>query len=625
MERVQLCATENQSKHAERRSREQSVAVAAASYQQHNWQHSDFSGFLFQQNVAILWTVFQTYLRIAKDRPFPSRLEHSGTSERGFKLPVPISRRAGCVPTVVESDMKMGSGSFIYLWMLVHDDSRITRRALHQHKGQSGPAKDLGLSHSLYPSPLAQEADNILSPVFPAYDIRIPLASLRSSMSVTGPPASRSFFLPLPAELLIRIFELATDNPTRNIDLYVELPPFESALPSKVEQQCDDALRTKLAITTACRAFRDICGELLYEDIRVRYGSKTLADILETKTSDNGLPMGSTVKRAVLFPTGSEDENSPVRITHDTRRILSCCPNLRAIFRPRVNVRRTDDAFLKDKTRVSEIEFHLHHLQRVDWSSSPCDDPPVIAQIPQSVWSSPGLRTLSVGVVEWRRFSGMQETETTEIFTHITTLRVRSLDAFGVPGQRLFTLKLPKLKRIVLDQPDSMYALFSIYQYGSQITTLEFGAHSGFLQHDYIAVLLVYCPNATDLYIPIFSMHPTRKNTEGSVPSSYLVTHLCLTAVSGSIPEDMKWDHLLTHFDTLCGPLSRFTNLKKITFFGSEWRELIEDSRVLPILTTLRVRGISLESNNQIANVRLQSGTDSVAACELKARRGEVS
>ena len=56
--------------------------------------------------------------------------------------------------------------------------------------------------------------------------------------------------LPLPAELLVYIFELATVNPVRNIDRFVDLPPFESSAPSDVEQQCDEALKTKLAIAT---------------------------------------------------------------------------------------------------------------------------------------------------------------------------------------------------------------------------------------------------------------------------------------------------------------------------------------------------------------------------------------
>lgn len=444
-------------------------------------------------------------------------------------------------------------------------------------------------------------------------------------MPNAGPPDSHSFVLPLPAELLVHIFELATDNPIRNIDLFVDLPPFESAASSDIEDRCDEALRVKYAIATACRGFRDLISEFFYEDIRVRYGSKTLADMLETRVTGKSALVGSLVKRAVLFPDGSENESGSQSITRDTRSILLCCSNLRAIFRPRLNVpRSTGDTIVDGQPITLATVFPFEHLQRVDWTSSPCDDPPLIAQVPQSVWSSQNLRTLSVGINEWKRFSGMQETETTEIFSHITTLRVRSLDAFGVSGQRLFTMTLPKLRRIVLDQPDSMYALFSIYQYGSQIRTLEFGDHTGFRQHDYISVMLVYCPNSTDLYIPIFSMHPTRMNAPGSHATSYPIEHLCLSAVDRSerkMPEDTKWAHLQAHFDSFCGPQSRFDKIQKVTLFGIEWRTLIKDSRVRDFLATLLSKGISLESNDQMICRYLQPAKGADKAFNLSTER----
>ncbi|EJD08284.1 uncharacterized protein FOMMEDRAFT_164946 [Fomitiporia mediterranea MF3/22] len=380
--------------------------------------------------------------------------------------------------------------------------------------------------------------------------------------------------LPLPAELLLYIFKLATDNVIRDIDRFVDLPPFESIDSQAKDEQCDLALKTKWSITLTCSAFRRLCTDFLYEDIRVRHGSAGLADVLErSEMLAPGAGVGRTVKRAVLFPLEPEDDSAPCdRISKHTRRILACCPNIRAVFRPKVPLSGQCSSGDADSDDTVNVPLEFPSLQRVDWSSCPSDDPPTLSQLPCSIWSSESLKTLSVGVKEWSRFTGMQGTEVTNIFSGIHTLRVRSLDAFGTPGQRLFSLELPSLHRLVLEQPDSMYALFSVVQYGDQITTLEFGLHKGFLEHDYIMVLLVYCPNTTDLYFPIFTTSVTRRNSRG-MSFTHSIKRIVLHAAveeGSEVDEEQKWDHLTSQFESICGEHSRFMKLERITLYGEE-------------------------------------------------------
>ena len=54
------------------------------------------------------------------------------------------------------------------------------------------------------------------------------------------------FLLPLPSELLIDIFALATDNPARRVEDVIDIPPFETIEYKKNLQLCDEALKTKL-------------------------------------------------------------------------------------------------------------------------------------------------------------------------------------------------------------------------------------------------------------------------------------------------------------------------------------------------------------------------------------------
>lgn len=409
--------------------------------------------------------------------------------------------------------------------------------------------------------------------------------------------------LPLPAELLFDIFLMATENPLRDLDRFVDMPPFESVDFLAFEKECSTALKTKHSLALTCFAFKNLSIDLMYEDIRVRYGSSALADILEgTGASFPGSGLGNKVKRAVLFAGELEDESPTFeRVSRDTRRILKCCPNIRAILRPKSTFPKERLTEVQESTNSHDESLLFPSLQRVDWTSCPSDDPPMIAQIPHSVWSSESLISLSVGVKEWSRFTSMQETETTRIFSNIRTLRVRSLDAFGVPGQRLFSLELPCLRRLVLDQPDSMYALFSVVKYSKQIRTLELGLHPGFLEHDYIAILLIYCQDTEDLFFPVFTTRPTRNNDHG-MPHVYSIKRVTLHAAvndESDCDESWKYQQLTEQFETLCGNDTRFVRLEQIILHGSEWKSLVCDPRLRPSLRLASSKGVNVSCTEE--------------------------
>lgn len=405
--------------------------------------------------------------------------------------------------------------------------------------------------------------------------------------------------LPLPAELLIHIFELATHNPVRDIDVLVELPPFESINAGHHEQLCDAALRTKHAITTSCKAFRRLCSVYLYEDIRIRHGANHLADVLEQSVDEKGVGFGDLVKRVILSPTSSGVPS----VYGDTRRIMCLCPNLQILYRPRDSINPDSEAPSHgDIPYCLDVDFPS--LRRVDWLNCPVDALPVVSQFSPSFWSMPTLATLSIGADQWRSWHESSDTDDEVVSLRINThtLRICSLDAFG-PGSRLFIVDLPRLRRLILDKPESMYALFGIAQFGANITTLELGLHPEFARHDYLAVLIVYCQKATDLYYPIFTTQPTRGNSP-QMSFQYTIKQVGLNAAR--LPPEMNaeveienedgatWNKIYAHFESLCGEWTRFTALEKIVLYGDEWDEYLEDAQFEDCVKLIRSRDVAL-------------------------------
>lgn len=398
----------------------------------------------------------------------------------------------------------------------------------------------------------------------------------------------------LPVELLVLIFNQATHNPVRDIDSFCELSPFESINENQTKRACDESLRTKLSLATCSRRFRQICRRFLYEDIRIRHGSSFLADTLE-----NDAELGKYVRRAVLLPEVSEASS--------ISRILRCCPNLQMLYRPREESSWNKSTFT---TQINDNTYHLDSdlpsLQRVDWLHCPADAMSVVSQFSPSFWTLPSLKTLSIGADQWRSWHEPHETEEEipSLRINVQTLRVCSLDAFG-PGNRLFMVDLPHLERLVLEKPESMYALFGIAQFGEHIKYLELGLHPEFARYDYLAVLIVYCQNARDLYYPIFTTQPTRGNDPQVMVFSYNMTHVGLNAtkpleritdseIAQAEGEERRWKTIGAHFDSLCGERSRFRSLEKVTLYGSEWDEYLEDKRFLPYIELLASRGVAL-------------------------------
>ncbi|PAV23096.1 hypothetical protein PNOK_0016300 [Pyrrhoderma noxium] len=279
---------------------------------------------------------------------------------------------------------------------------------------------------------------------------------------------SRSVF-PILSCMQWRISARATDNPARRVEDVIDIPPFETIEYKKNLQLCDEALKTKLAITLACSSFRKLCMEIMYEDIRIRHGNKVLADTLEASVASGG-ELGSCVKRAVLFPINKEVEQNWDESCKNVKRILECCPKILMLVRPPCDPSEGDQNYLAPFPSESSS---VPSLQRIDWHSGSKEGSSDLSQIPPLFWTSPSLRTLSLGVSSWGTFTGNENFRMGSISSQVRTLRVCSLDTLGSPGQQMYSLNLSLLNRIILDQPDSMYALFGIAQYGEQVRSIE--------------------------------------------------------------------------------------------------------------------------------------------------------
>ncbi|KAL5483055.1 hypothetical protein ACEPAI_8284 [Sanghuangporus weigelae] len=427
----------------------------------------------------------------------------------------------------------------------------------------------------------------------------------------------------LPHELLTEIFRIATDNPVRDIDSLVLWTPFEgSYAPQKLEES-RIALKTKHALASVCRLFRDLTPEFLYEDIWIRYGSDGLREVLEdSKVWDadgEGFGFGRFTRRVSIY-SAVELSDSSVPMPQNARAILSCCPNVRVISRspiPQENL-HTQVEFIDAIPSLNDLEFP--HLQRVEWHNVPNDTMLAATPTPTPFFFSQSLRVLIIGPDNFppaRRSSasGLDENqeqeapETVISLPNLHTLGIQSIDAFGEPLRR-YSIYLPSLKHLILKRPEAIYNLFDggLTPLAPQITSLELAADFRFLRHDFISTVLDYCSHAEELYIPVFATRAPHQNMIprvllefSSVKRVYLHAGLPNGYVYG---QQAWWTMLEAHFDGLCGPNSRFITLESIILSGREWIESVQDKdRFTVVLRMVRRKEVELVADdNNVQN-----------------------
>ena len=402
----------------------------------------------------------------------------------------------------------------------------------------------------------------------------------------------------LPNELLVDIFRWATDNPVRDADSISVLKPFEAAHESDDFASCDAALRTKLAISSSCRLFRHLSKPFFYEDIRIRHGSEAVAQTLEKEPS-----VALHAKRICIPSLGVPEAGNWLNLyPAGTDRILQLCTQIQVLLRstapsltadgtrdvppaPPPTQESIEDALLNEPERLDFSSQHFPFLLRADWYNTPFETLPSATRTPPMLWESETLTTLTLGSDYFKPSRDPDEVFVDLPYLH--TLRVRSIRSFGdrSRGTDPNQVQLPSLRRIVFDHPSAIYLLFfeqPLRHLGAQIRTLEFGAHDKFLRHDFIMVIIMNCSNTTDLFFPVFTTMPTRKNSRLQVADIvYPIIRLGLSAVGflhdseddNAVCE--QWGRLGGHFLSLFGISTRFSKVKTVTLYGKEWEHVL--------------------------------------------------
>lgn len=412
----------------------------------------------------------------------------------------------------------------------------------------------------------------------------------------------------LPEELLLKIFHRATDSPMRHFESLAELPPFETLRAAFDDARTKQALQTKLSLSHASSFTRRLVISFLYEEVRIHRDAEALLQSLQASNGHDGY--GKYVRRIVLPHSNHSIEPEVLR------KIIECCPEVRILTRP--------SASRKDKhyqpLHIEDMKLNsdaLKQLTRIDWNNASSDDADVFSFSPSFIWSCRSLRVLTLGSRNFHDFfadaSGLQGVPSTDIMQteiridlpNIHTLRLRTLDALGDPFSHWYSASFPSLRRIVLEAPAGLYPLYEgcLTFYGSKIETIEFSAHVGFLRIDAVALALFYCPNVRELCFPVFNTTPVRKNPPDVSDAErrfYKVERVVLhafveTDAGYQVSKSWMTTHLADHIDSFCAEGTRFTSLKTVVLFGSEWRQLVEDTSIMRLLENVTQKGIKIK------------------------------
>ncbi|KAL5512517.1 hypothetical protein ACEPAG_3170 [Sanghuangporus baumii] len=421
--------------------------------------------------------------------------------------------------------------------------------------------------------------------------------------------------LSLPEELLLHIFDLATYGPAREINALVELRPFEKDYSDDVDALCDEPLNTKRALALTCKLFRRLVLKFLFEDIRIRYGSESLAEAMEREQE-----VGTFVKRVSVSLQGFKASDHWIAsYPKGTRRILQRCSNVLILTRPQslpVEAADLEDGNFP-ATDNGLDDLRLPNLQRVDWFNSPIDTLPSTLPTPKFIWKSNSLQTLTIGP---DHFPLQLNTPPIVDLLKLHTIRLRSMHTPGNVGEGVIdpeSVRLPALRRLVFSLPDGIYTLFFeqfLRACGPGIKEIEIAPDARFLRHDFISVLLLNCSNATVLNFPVFTTKPTRKNTRRqAVGIIYLITQVGLSSVGfrndfeDEDDADSQWALLAGHLLALFGARSRFSKLERLALYGKEWEWILSDPRSKGAVELIKSKNVEIVCEHESVATTLKS------------------
>ncbi|KAH8106691.1 hypothetical protein DFH11DRAFT_1830279 [Phellopilus nigrolimitatus] len=413
-------------------------------------------------------------------------------------------------------------------------------------------------------------------------------------------------------ELWLQIFYWATFNPARDLNTLTSIPVFDSITQDQTERKYVNILRVKLNLALVCRWWRDNTREFLYEDVRLRHGAETLADLFEQSRKNCPLALGhGKYVRKIALPFVRYRPAGPVHgwARKEVPRIIKCCPNLLVLSRYH---RGQDEFFEPDQESSapctnekldSDIRHALAAVRCVEWNSGLMLNQHSPVAGPHMEWFAQTLEVLSLNEENYLWPPDVLQRTSVVRLPRVHTLRVGTLCTLGNVGRvHRYTLELPALRRLVLDSGETLTSLVNcgLRVWGLQVRALEIGLDR-FMGLNTLLHLLKYCPNAETLHYSGFLVPPGRGDHE--------FRNLRLVGLHVSRSDEMGpifGYHLIeAHFKYLLGEESMFPSIRKVELHGMEWATLVSNARFQYVLRLADVRGVDISCKNREADLAL--------------------
>lgn len=376
------------------------------------------------------------------------------------------------------------------------------------------------------------------------------------------PPTTMSS---LPPELWIEVFQWIASP--ANPFYATKCEPFQSY----PQYDLDDVLRVKYNLIRVCRQWRAMAEDLLYEDLRIRHGDRTLAKVLE-----NSEVRGRWVRRAELpYSNTATATLQPL----PSLAILKSCSQLQVLVRPAPD--KLED--LRFEFGVDGLQFQS--LKRLEWfNHNDAARSGGINSLDHVLASSPKLQYLSLGG-ELR----LNQLRPPRQLPLVSTIRLRAgMNALFF--RQVSRWILPSLVHVVADQSPGTSLVEIVWQtFGSQLQLVEIGRHLRFLIEDHLTPILHHCPNLLEInYYLLFTAPPRRPVEHSSLQTIRLHgnPNAMLMAVAS------VWQHVEQHFALFTG--TSLPNLQRIILYD-DWSSILSDYRFDNIHRALDARRCDLE------------------------------
>ncbi|KAH8112545.1 hypothetical protein DFH11DRAFT_1744798 [Phellopilus nigrolimitatus] len=399
-------------------------------------------------------------------------------------------------------------------------------------------------------------------------------------------------------ELWLQIFYWATFNPARDLNTLTSIPVFDSITQDQAERKYVNILRVKLNLALVCRWWRDNTREFLYEDVRLRHGAETLADLFEQSRKNCPLALGhGTYVRKIALPFERSTPHN--QMLPEPPRAFPLPPRPRRVFEPD----QESSAPCTNEKLDSDIRHALAAVRCVEWNSGLMLNQHSPVAGPRMKWFAQTLEVLSLNEENYLWPPDVLQRTSVVRLPRVHTLRVGTLCTLGNVGRvHRYTLELPALRRLVLDSGETLTSLVNcgLRVWGLQVRALEIGLDR-FMGLNTLLHLLKYCPNAETLHYPGFLVPPGRSDHE--------FHNLRLVGLHASRSEEMGpifGYHLIElHFKYLLGEESMFPSIRKVELHGMEWTTLVSNARFQYVLRLADVRGVDISCKNREADLAL--------------------